>query len=61
MSDKEELKRKALKEIDRLDDQTAEELNNDRGRLRDWIKGVLKEAWDVIKSAIGGLLAGIFF
>lgn len=60
MSDKEELKKKAAQEIDKLDDKKAEELNNDKKRFKDWIKGVLKEAWSVIKSAIGGLIASIF-
>ena len=60
MADREELKRKAIREIDKLSDEEVKEYSNDRRRLRDWLKGVLREAWSIIKSAIGGLIAAIF-
>ena len=60
MADREELKRKAIREIDKLSDEEVKEYSNDRRRLRNWLKSVLKEAWSVIKNAIGGLIAAIF-
>ena len=60
MADREELKRKARREIDRLSDEELKELENDGKRLRNWLKGALKEAWSTIKGVIGGLFGGLF-
>lgn len=59
MVDKEELKKKAIEEIEKADEKELERLENDKDRLRDWLKSVLKTAWDIIKSAIGGVLASL--
>lgn len=58
MVDKEKLKEKAIEEIEKADEKKLERLENDEDRLRDWLKSVLKTAWDIIKSTIGGILAG---
>jgi len=60
MVDKEKLKKRAASEIEKMDEAELERMEKDESRLRDWLKGVLKTAWDVIKSAIGSFLAGIF-
>lgn len=59
MSD-DEMEEKVLREFRKLSKQKQKQMEKDESRLKSWLKSVLRSAWDVIKSAIGGLLASLF-
>lgn len=43
-----------------MDEDELERIEGDKSRLKSWAKKVLSEAWDVIKSAVGGFLSWVF-
>lgn len=59
MVDREELKRRAAKQIDKANEEELERLEGDKSRLRKWLESALDVAKDVIKSAIGGIISAI--
>lgn len=60
MSDAKEMKKKLKRQIDKMDEDKISRKKKDKSRVKKWAKRVLGAAWDVIKSAVGGLLGTIF-
>lgn len=59
MVDREELKRRAAKQIDKADEEELERLEGDKSRLRKWLESALNVAKDVLKSALGGIISAL--
>lgn len=60
MSNEDKMKKKLKSRIDKMDEDELERIEGDKSRLKSWAKKVLSEAWDVIKSAVGGFLSWVF-
>lgn len=61
MVDREELKRRAAKQIDQANEKELERVEGDKSRLRKWLESALNLAKDVLKSALGGLIASLIW
>lgn len=61
MVDREELKRRAAKQIDKADEKELERLEGDKSRLRKWLESALNVAKDVLKSALGGIISSLIW
>lgn len=61
MVDREELKRRAAKQIDRASEKELERLEGDKSRLRKWLESALNVAKDVLKSALGGIISSLIW
>jgi hypothetical protein len=60
VDDADKARKKLKRRVDKMSDDKAERLENDKSRLRKWAERVLNAAWDVIKGTIGGFLASLF-
>lgn len=56
--------RKAVEELEKLDEREQERVMKTEDSLRSWLRSVASKIWDLAKTAIGtaiGTVTGIFF